>query len=104
MVVRAHGSQGTEAVTDHPLTEILDYPNQTSLRGFENMVRERLAGHKALTKTDAHKLLDGRTSRYPPAVDRRTGAVLELFGYVDPGDGVYRRKATFKEEAKRRDD
>ncbi len=71
-------------MTDHPLTEILDYPNQTSLRGFEKMVRERLAGHKALTKTDAHKLLDGRTSRYPPAVDRR--------------------KATFKEEANRRDD
>jgi len=91
-------------VSDHPLNEVLDYPNQTSLRGFENMVRERLAGHKELTKTDAHMLLDGRSSRYPLAVDRRTGAILELFGYVDPGDGVYRRKATFKKEAKRRDD
>lgn len=96
--------RGIDPVSDYPLTEVLDYPNQTSLRGFENMVRERLSGHKKLTKTDAHMLLDGRSARYSPAIDRRTGAILELFGYVDPGDGVYQRKASFKEEDKRRDD
>lgn len=96
--------RGIDPVSDYPLTEVMDYPNQTSLRGFENMVRERLSGHKKLTTTDAHMLLDGRRARYSPAIDRRTGAILELFGYVDAGDGIYRRKASFKEEDKRRDD
>ena len=85
-----------------PLTHVLDFPDNTCLRAWENMVRERLAGHKALTKTEAHMVMDGRSTRYSPAIDRRTGAILVLFGYVDDGDGVYRRKTVFPEEERKR--
>lgn len=88
-----------------PLTEVMDYPDNTCLRAFENMVRERLANHRRITTVDAHMLLDGRRSRWSPAMDRRTGALLTLFGYVDPGDGVYERRVAFpEEEPKRRRD
>lgn len=84
-----------------PLTDVLGNPATQSLRGFENAVRERLAGRMRLTAVDAHMLLDGRAARWSPALDRRTGALLVLFGYRDPGDGVFERHETWPEEARR---
>ena len=88
-------------MADHPLTELLAFPNATTLRGFEGQVRERLSGVRRLTVPDAFLLIDGRRQRFSPAVSRRMAALLVLFGYVDDGDGTFTRTMTYKDEAKR---
>ena len=85
-------------MAEKPLTHVLGFKRSQSLSAWENMICEALAHRKSLTVIEAFEILDGNLTRFSPAVSKRMGALLTLFGYVDHGDGVFMRKGRFSTE------
>jgi hypothetical protein len=85
-------------MAERPLSNVLGFRSTQSVGAWENMVREALTHRRSLTVVEAFEILDGNAARFSPAVAKRTGALLTLFGYVDHGDGIYVRRAQFSTE------